>query len=159
MQDKVTITLELTYTQASAVLALIQGTSPEPHSSPASHEVPSTDTKTSAHTNEPKKGFKRPDTTPVVNAKVKAAGKKTKMPGFGRSQNQIDEFLEHEEERFTKKTEEQLLKEQRKAEREAKKAEQEAVEAKAKQEVEEIKQKVVEDIKPSIPLLKKPWEL
>ena len=100
---------------------------------------------------------------PVVTKPT--AGKVTKMPTFGRTQAQIDEFAEQEAARVEKLTEKELLKEQRDADRDAKKAAKE-LEANAKKEEEEHAAAEVEKIKAAIdpievtkPSIKKPWEL
>ncbi len=101
-----------------------------------------------------------------VPVTIPTAGKKVKMAGFGRTQVQIDEFTENEEERFEKRSEEELLKEQRKEERDAKAAEKKIIadEKKAeedhfKKEIANIK-KAVEDKAPekATTVIKKPWE-
>lgn len=103
----------------------------------------------------------------VVEEEVKTvvkptAGKKVKMPGFMRTQAQIDAFSEEEQAKFDKKTEEQLLKEERQQEREAAKAAKQELEDEKKaekqrqdDEIAAIKEAVTEES--TTPPLVKPW--
>ena len=65
-------------------------------------------------------------TTQEVTMKPAIKSKIT-MPSFGRNQKQIDAFTEIEQERFDKKTEEELVKDQRAEERKVKQAEKQQV--------------------------------
>lgn len=94
------------------------------------------------------------------------AGKVIKMPGFGRSQTQIDRFTNDEQNKFEKKTEEQLEKEQRKEERDARKAERDAIAAekqdeidRAAKEIAAIKEAGDHEPEPTGDRPAKPWEL
>ena len=156
---KVTLTLDLTYAEAEAVLALLNGTTSEAPASAVEVKL------VEAMLTTP---LKAPPTNIELDIPVivkPTAGKKVKMAGFGRSQKQIDDFNKDEQEKFNKKTDEQLLKEQRAEERaEAKKVK--AQIAKDKKEEEDRATKEVEAIKkadtktPVIATLpKKPWEI
>ena len=125
--NKVTITLELTYHQAIAVMDLL--TSSE-------SDTKQSQTKLTVQDSLPSKGTKEPVRI------VPTAGKKTTMPSFGRNQAQIDAFTNEEQEKFDKKTAEQLLKEEKNK--------------KEQEQVESIKQS--SKPKPATTTLpKKPW--
>ena len=102
--------MELSYTDATAVLTFLQRTT--------NTVIPKTVVKDLREVIE--------EHTPETVV-IPTAGKKTSMPGFGRSQTQIDTFTENEQERFDKRTEEDLLKEQRAEEREVRKAEKQEI--------------------------------
>ncbi len=149
--NKVTITLELTYKEVAEVMALLNHTSQQPVNTPISQEHLLKDKSPSPTTKKPSKPIIKP-----------TAGKKVKMPALGRTQKDIDKFMVEEQERFNKKTEEELLKEQRAEERAQRKAEKEAEELAKKQEEEEklnevkaIKEKT--SSKSTLPA--KPWNL
>ena len=87
---------------------------------------------------------------------------KVSMPSFGRTPAQMTAHLQQEAERHSRKTEEELLKEQRAEERAARKAEADAADAikqaasaKASAEVEAIKAPTP----PAVDRPPKPWEL
>lgn len=104
---------------------------------------------------------------PANNISIKVpptAGKKTSMPSFGRSKEQIETYVKQEEARVEALDEEAELKAQKAADRAAKKAlrdEEEAVKnlqaEKLAKEIEDIKSSET-PIKPST-MPKKPWEL
>ena len=80
-------------------------------------------------------------TTPVVPPSPKPGGKKSaKMPSFGRTQAQINEFIEHESERVAKLDEKEALKQQRAEEKAARESAETAEANKALDEVAAIKQ-------------------
>ena len=166
---KVTLTLDLTYAEAEAVLALLNGTVSAASTEAVEAKLPAKEKVVEPVkelvTEAPMDSPAAPKKT-VAKVKVKVtAGKKTMMPGFGRTQTQIDSFTADEAEKFEKKTDEQLLKEQRAEERlEAKKvkdqiaADKKAERDKAAEEVEAIKKAgtiapVVTELPP------KPWAL
>ena len=99
---------------------------------------------------------------PVVKP---TAGKKTKMPGFGRSQAQVDAYAEAEAARIEALDEEAEIKAQRAEERAARKAERDAIEQEKKTAADKAAKEVA-DIKAndkvtptSSDVPKKPWEL
>ena len=171
--SKVTITLELTYPQVTAVMALLNTPSPESPTEPVANDLPSevqcTDKNvpdlSEALTDTRK--FKSMDGIKLnVNTKVTpTAGKKTKMPSFGRSQTQVDTYTESEANRVEALDEEAELKAMRKEEREAKKLLKDAEDAikqdikqAALDEVTAIKEATLEE-EDTAPLKKPIWLL
>ena len=153
--SKVTLTLELDYDEAITVLSLL---APEAHISTVAVQKPVPKQSVTLPSKEPVRGFKRPVTVPT-------AGKKTKMPSLGRSQTQIDSFTEEEQDKFDKKSEDQLLKEERAADRAERKKEKDEL-AKTKKEetdkaADEIKRikDAAKDNKVIPTVIKKPWEI
>lgn len=143
--QSVKLTLELTFSDALAVLTLLQKTADPSTAVIDSHAMGQAPTKTTV--------------TPT-------AGKKTKMPGFGRTQANIDQFTEHEQERFEKKTEDELLKEQRaeerkiaKAEKQAKINEQKAKDKREQDEIDDIKALNLASTTATETVTKAPWAL
>jgi len=156
---KITLTLELTLKEVTAVMNLLDNISPDFNTSPTSNDNTEEDKVLAATIKTPTKSSKA-----VTRA---TAGKKIKMPTLGRTQIQIDEFARKEKNRVEALNEEAELKAQRAEERLARNAEKnklaqekKAMEEKAQNEVNSIKQAVTETSKP-IPskLPKKPWEL
>ena len=156
--NKVTLTLQVTYQEAIQIMQLLN-TSPEAHTKPLrplnnlEDKVPAVPTKT------PSAASKSP-------GKVVAptAGKTVKMPGFMRTQEQIDTYAASEDLRMEAKDEEAELKLQRAADRAVRKTEKDAVENEKKAEAQ-LKQDEVASIKEAVvdttppPLPKKPWHL
>ena len=141
--ENVTLTLSLSAAQAIAVLAVLQETSSEAHISTVDDYFGKREEvldKVLKEREEPP--IEEPEDTVVKTT----AGKKTKMPGFGRTQEQIDEFTETEQERFDKRTEEDLEKEQRAEERKVKKAEKQLA-IDEKKAIVKAEEKEVADIK------------
>ena len=124
--SKITITLELT-TEELLEVAKVLNTSSEAHKGLSEAEK-ATEVQTPVVTvnvaPEPSK--------PLVPNAPKPGGKKAaKMPAFGRSQEQVNEFINHEHSRVAKLDEAALLKQQRAEE----KAAREAAETKAANKV------------------------
>ena len=97
----------------------------------------------------------------------RGGGKGPKMPSFGRTQAQVDKFVEHEATRTEELDEEEELKKQRAEERASKRAEKDAIEAEkkledkqAQDEVNNIKAKELANSKEvETKLAPKPWNL
>lgn len=138
------LTLEVTPKQMLDIANLLN-TSPESISEPSRHEQLLVDPL-------PPEEVKTPSEQSIGQPKansVKSPGKRTTMPSFGRTKEQVDAYVESEETRLEIADEEALLKTERKAQRETDKAKKEA-------EVAEIKEEVVDT---SQPLPTKPWTL
>jgi len=154
----VKITLEVTIQQALAIFTLLNkdNTSSDSHNSSVWPDLPSQDPLPTKPITKPSKASNEPSTI-SVNTGIK-------MPALGRTKSQIATFENTEKERFDKKTEEELLKEECKAEREAKKAVKEAEAAEKKAEAEKALKLAMDLKKQAItsksPKLEKPtWKL
>jgi len=136
----VSITLNLTYKEVAAVMAFLNNMPSDFNRSYSALKQAAEDESSAPTTSKPSASSK-PSVTPT-------AGKKTKMPTFGRTQSQIDSFAKQEEKRLTLIAEKEKLK----ADKLKTKA---AADNKTKEEVKAIKaqQSITE------PLPKKPWEL
>ena len=157
---KVTLTLNLTYQQATKVLALLN-TSPEsctePTSPKLSLEIQSPSEDLSELVEPPRShlqqhaDMKLGRTTIEVKPTASPKGNKAKprMASFGRTQAQIDEYESSEESRI------ELLDEKEEI-RTTKLADKQAIEAKQTEEVKAIKAQPTPTI---AKLPKKPWEL
>ena len=121
--DKITLTLNLTYQQATKVLALLN-TSPESHTEP-------TGPKLSSEVQSPSRDLSEP-VGPSTTAVPKNSKPKPKMASFGRNAAQIAEYEASEKSRI-----EELDKKEE--ERTAKQAAKQAVEVKQVEEVKAIK--------------------
>ena len=132
--EKITITLEVTPQQLVAIATLINGL-PELHTEPTSPSKPK-QIQTPA-----KPAFKPTEPSKVVTAPAPKPGGKVapKMPGFGRTQTQVNEFLKKEHERVDKLDEKAQLAQQRAEEKSAREAIDLAEANKAKEELEAIK--------------------
>jgi hypothetical protein len=144
-----TITLELTYKEIAAVMAFLNNmpsdfnTSHTANANTSQDEMPTTTVKT-------------PKETKTVSEKVvvkPTAGKKTKMPTFGRTQAQVDAFAKEEAER-------RKALEAKAALKTAKAKEEESENKKVQEEVSAIKQAELKaDSTSSSTLPTKPWLL
>ena len=141
--SKITITLELTTNELLEV-AKVLSVSPESHTSlsgPNLCKEVTLPTKAVSVAPEASK--------PSVPPAPKPGGKKAaKLPAFGRSQEQIDAFIQHEESRIAKLDEEALLKQQRAEEKAAREKE-------AAKEIETVKNSLTP--KTSAPMPSKLW--
>jgi hypothetical protein len=133
--QEITLTLTLSYSEATEVLTLINTLRNNNVEVPNTQKLPAKD-------QSPSVTKEKPVTHPT-------AGKTVKMPTFGRKQHQIDAFEESEKDRVNKKTEAQLLKEQKEEEKAA-------LEAAQTKELEAIKS-APKPKKTDLPI--KPWEL
>jgi len=152
--EKIQVTLTVTLQQLQAIISLLDTTPSESHTEPPGPKVSSEGTLVVVENNE----------LPASTTTTPTAGKVTKMPGFGRTQTQIDSFAKDEEVRVEKKTIEQAAKDERAKERKIKKDAKDLIEQETKdktikeeEEVETIKQTVTDEVVTS--LIKKPWEL
>ena len=115
--SKITITLELT-TEELLKVAKVLNTSPEVDTEPsAAKQSVEVQTPTQTVTVAPE------HSKPLVPNAPKPGGKKAaKMPAFGRSQDQVNSFIEQEKARVAKLDEATLLKQQREEEKAAREA-------------------------------------
>jgi len=171
--DTITLTLELTYMKAAALMAFLNDMptesitaflAPEKLKEDKGPEGQVEDVRTSNIEPEVLPHPSHPDAEVEV---VPTAGKKTKMPGLGRTQAQVDSYVKKEATRIEEKDEEAEIRAQRKEERDAKKAERDKIENDKKEAITK-ENKIVEDIKNtealnneevSTILPTKPWEL
>ena len=115
--SKITITLELT-TEELLKVAKVLNTSPEAHTEPSAAKQ-SVEVQTPTQTVTVAPGHSKPL---VPNAPKPGGKKAARLPAFGRSQEQIDEFINHEQSRVAKLDEAALLKQQREEEKAAREA-------------------------------------
>ncbi len=145
----VTLTLELSYTKAIEVLELINVTPLGDHTEPVRAQIVEQDKVVTPTIEEPSE----PPTEAVVTP-----GKTTKMPGFGRSKQQVDTYVTQRANRKEELDEEAEARAQRKIDKELKQADKDAETKRKDDEVTAIQEEVNET--PSLtPMPKKPWEL
>jgi len=150
----ITLTLTLTPQQVIEVIQVLDNTSSEAHNLPVETLIDSTDTMSPENTTT--------SSTPIIITPT--AGKKTIMPAFGRTQSQVDNFTKEEQEKFDNKTEEDLLKEERRAEHTIKKIAKETLQkdketelAKEQDIINDIKAKVTDISTTKLPVC--PWPI
>ena len=122
----ITITLEVTPAEMLQIAKVLD-------TSPPSHEGFSHTDQVKEVQTPPKPISKAPEPSkPLVPNAPKPGGKKAaRMPAFGRSQEQINEFINHEQSRVAKLDESALLRQQREEEKAAQEAAEEEVARKA----------------------------
>lgn len=136
--NKVTITLEVTYEQLSKIATVLNSdqSNNKPLKAIEGH-IPTT-----------------PTVKPVVPPAPKPGGKvAAKMPSFGRTQAQINDFIEHESSRVAALDEKEELRRQRAEEKAAAEAAAHHEAAKAKAEIAEINEALATDKAPMPPKL------
>jgi hypothetical protein len=132
------ISLEVTPQQLLQIAELLNN-SPESISEPSEQKLSKEDPLPTKEVKEAPKATKSP-------------GKIVAMPSFGRTQEQIEAYINSEEARLSEAEAEA-------AEKKTRKAEKEAAEAIKQKEADDIKKSVNEPIVINTTPLKKPWEL
>lgn len=151
----VQLTLTLAPNEAIAILTMLENTSSTAHISPTQQKDPKEEVSSVVI---PKDLLATVIVTPT-------AKKIVKMPSFGRTQVQVDEYAANQANRAEEQDEEALIKLQRKEDRDAKKAEkdQEASDKKVEKQKAADEVAAIKDIKEEVivekPKAIKPWVL
>jgi len=166
----VTLSLRLQYDDAIAVLQLLKDKGLNAHISPVEPKEPKGDVVPTNQVEDVRESLVEPAVIPhhahqdAAVTTAPTAGKTVKMPGFMRTQTQIDNYTSSEASRVEALDEEAELREQRRQERLAKKEEKDAealekkeTKAKADNEVAAIKEATLTTTAQTS--IVKPWEL